>query len=589
MREYTFKHIQLASSMPVSLSRSCLPSASERLGMCLCDSTSSPAISDVVPLLLRERLKSAKMPVIRQENLSRAYKACLSCRKRKVRCDLGASNKPPCQRCWRESRECTVPEERSWKRQREMPRGGPSNNTAYDASSAGHDRGPHFHATPTAVTSQAQQDNALESGARPTSAPVRASNAGLEDTIVNTTVTNGNDALGLLFRDIRSGQTTTASDLADGVGAASTSVEEPIQARSHRPSFATPGESQPTRVSDEVKNAWSSSKLGQMGWLRAYEASSLFSDFLNTMAPLTPIISNLHQHELSNHVHLISNEPLLCAVVLMISSRYNPIPGPPSLSRAFHIHSCLWRYCQKMVTALIFGQSRLALGSDTSYGTILALLLLCEWHPRAFHFSPDADGLGGFAMPAAGGDSELEEQTVHERWLTQVHEAVQCSDRMSTMLVGCSLTLSHELHVFDDADESLEDIAFPSTSPQRAHVRDLVYLYTHLLADKPSFNSLLPEKISQLLAENKHTGSMTDKTHSITQAWLELCDLWRSFQDMAPTMQSTTSGIVRARKCLSLADHFTSLLTQWSHRHISSSGTCVPDTLKYRMLTKLQT
>jgi hypothetical protein len=52
-------------------------------------------------------------------------------------------------------------------------------------------------------------------------------------------------------------------------------VEEPMAAQSHRPSFATPGELHPTRVSDEVKKAWSSSKLGQMGWLRAHEVTSL--------------------------------------------------------------------------------------------------------------------------------------------------------------------------------------------------------------------------------------------------------------------------------------------------------------------------
>lgn len=294
--------------------------------------------------------------------------------------------------------------------------------------------------------------------------------------------------------------------------------------------------------------------------------------FLDNLAPLTPVISDQNQRELRDHAHLISKEPLLSAVILMISSRYNEIPGPTSLSHAFNIHSCIWRYCQKMVTALVFGQSRLALGSDTSYGTIMALLLLCEWHPRAFHFSPDADGLGGFAMPALSGDLEEEEQTAHERWLSQVHEAVQCSDRMSTMLVGCSLTLSHELRVFDDADERGDDTVFPVVSPQQAHVRHLVYLYTHLLADKPSFTSLLPEKVSQLLAENRRAGDTTDRTHNITKAWLELSDLWRSFQEMAPTMKSTASGSTRARKYLSLVDHFTSLLTQWSHRHNISSG-----------------
>jgi hypothetical protein len=125
------------------------------------------------------------------------------------------------------------------------------------------------------MVSRAQQNNSLDIEMRSTSAPARASNAGLENTIVNTTVTNGNDALGLLFSDIRSGQTTTAAEPGNGAGPASTSVEEPMAAQSHRPSFATPGELHPMRASDDVKSAWKSSKLGQMGWLRVHEVTSL--------------------------------------------------------------------------------------------------------------------------------------------------------------------------------------------------------------------------------------------------------------------------------------------------------------------------
>jgi hypothetical protein len=297
------------------------------------------------------------------------------------------------------------------------------------------------------------------------------------------------------------------------------------------------------------------------------------------MAPLTPIMSEQHSVELRDHAHIISNEPLLCAVILMISSRYNSIPDSPSLSHAAHIHSCLWRYCQRLVTGLIFGQSRSALGGATSYGVIQALLLLCEWHPRAFHFPPDADGLGGFAMSTPDCTSGREEQTAHERWLGQVYEAVQCSDRLSTMLVGCSLTLSHELHVFDDVDEVRKDTAIPSALPQKTHVRQLMYLYTHLLADKPSFTSLLPDRLCQFLSDTREVGGledhlwgMNDTQHGMTQAWLQLNDLWRSFKEMAPAMKTTAPGSTRTRKCLSLVDHFTSLLTQWSDKHVHRSG-----------------
>jgi hypothetical protein len=124
------------------------------------------------------------------------------------------------------------------------------------------------------AATRVQQDNGLTAETRSTSAPARPSNTGLENTIVTTTVTNGNDALGLLFSDIRSGQPTTEGHPANGIGAASTYVEEPV-AQSHRPSLATPGELRPLQASDEVKNAWRGSKLGQMGWLRAHEVISL--------------------------------------------------------------------------------------------------------------------------------------------------------------------------------------------------------------------------------------------------------------------------------------------------------------------------
>lgn len=215
------------------------------------------------------------MPANRRDTISsRAYKACLSCRKRKIRCNLGASNQAPCQRCQRESRECVVPEERSWKRQHETPRRGPSSNSGLEVPHTGRDGISPSYLTSTAA-SRAEQDNGLEAETRSTSAPARVSDAGLENTIVTTTVTNGNDALGLLFSDIRSGHITTASDAANGVGAASTSVEEPMAAQSHRPSFATPGGLQPMLVNDELKNAWGSSKLGQMGWLRVHQVTSL--------------------------------------------------------------------------------------------------------------------------------------------------------------------------------------------------------------------------------------------------------------------------------------------------------------------------
>lgn len=59
----------------------------------------------------------------------RTYKACISCRQRKSKCDLGTGpdglpTGPPCARCRREQRECVFSEKRAWERRkrRELPR-----------------------------------------------------------------------------------------------------------------------------------------------------------------------------------------------------------------------------------------------------------------------------------------------------------------------------------------------------------------------------------------------------------------------------------------------------------------------------------
>lgn len=53
----------------------------------------------------------------------RTYKACIPCRQRKAKCDLGAGPDglpigPPCARCRREMRQCVFPEKRAWERSR---------------------------------------------------------------------------------------------------------------------------------------------------------------------------------------------------------------------------------------------------------------------------------------------------------------------------------------------------------------------------------------------------------------------------------------------------------------------------------------
>jgi hypothetical protein len=206
------------------------------------------------------------MPAIRTNAITRTYKACLSCRKRKIRCDLGESNQPPCQRCRRESRDCNIPEERSSKSQT------PGNNG--QSSSVA----PASRSTISLQAHPLPQDNRQATAAEPSTAPGRTSGPGLEDTIIRTAVTSGNDALGLLFRDVRSGHATARDVAASEDDTDSSSVNDPAPTHPTGPStWKEPDQHQPPTVqaSDETQKAWNTSKLGQMGWLRANEVVSL--------------------------------------------------------------------------------------------------------------------------------------------------------------------------------------------------------------------------------------------------------------------------------------------------------------------------
>jgi hypothetical protein len=210
------------------------------------------------------------MPAIRANAITRTYKACLSCRKRKIRCDLGESNQPPCQRCRRESRDCNIPEERSWKSQ--TPGGGQSSSIAQGIS--GYDPIRHSPSLLTAPSSAHPPplDSRPDAGVDSTSVPEHTSGADLENTIIRTAVTSGNDALGLLFHDVRSGRTVPRDNLP---GRGETSEDESESGPATRQRRNNHSHVTSVQANDDVKKAWSASKLGHMGWLRAHEVVSL--------------------------------------------------------------------------------------------------------------------------------------------------------------------------------------------------------------------------------------------------------------------------------------------------------------------------
>jgi hypothetical protein len=126
---------------------------------------------------------------------------------------------------------------------------------------------------------------------------------------------------------------------------------------------------------------------------------------------------------------------------------------------------------------VMLGQVKPSKAQTRTIGTIEALLLLSEWHPRALHFPTASDGWDCELMVGANNHTTeglkiLEGDTTSNRWLEDVIEPAKRSDRMSWMLMGCALSLAQELGLFEDNSNIDKDqLSYPSFSTEYLVVR----------------------------------------------------------------------------------------------------------------------
>ncbi len=109
------------------------------------------------------------------------------------------------------------------------------------------------------------------------------------------------------------------------------------------------------------------------------------------MCPLTAVFTPYYADH-ANHRRLLSQDPFLCTVILMLSARYHILPGPCAWGRTLAIHNRLWHHCENLLLRLILGQYKDKECNLRSLGTLEGLLLLTEWHSRSLHHAPDMEG-----------------------------------------------------------------------------------------------------------------------------------------------------------------------------------------------------
>ncbi|GMG00931.1 unnamed protein product [Aspergillus oryzae var. brunneus] len=280
----------------------------------------------------------------------------------------------------------------------------------------------------------------------------------------------------------------------------------------------------------------------------------------------------------NNHRWLVSHDPVLCCTILMISSRYHLLPGAGGGSRNFFIHHRLWQHCQQLVMRLMFGQEKSSQSKVRNIGTIEALMLMSEWHPRSLHFPPESDGWDFDLTSVPPEPQELEDSSSTNRWLEDMIEPARRSDQMSWMLLGSALSLAHELGIFELDEKKLGYasgyegfISGEQIKLRRQRVQRLLYVYINQLAWRIGCVSLMPQSLNHAILGRRATKELNqtgDEWLIFMDSWMDLTKLAKSVTDMFFPTVSFARQQLHSGRYIELLDHFRPILDKWKEEHL---------------------
>ncbi|KAF5539403.1 ARO80-positive transcription regulator of ARO9 ARO10 [Fusarium mexicanum] len=535
----------------------------------------------------------------RVRDFRRGYHACELCRKKKIRCIVdqpGAS----CLRCQREVKECVFSDERSHRKRnknanrRASSEQGSEHGTAMASTSpaqANLSQDPFTH-DPSQVFDDSNDlplpDISLSvSDGLAHELPQRQQQAVMDETspsisstgpageITTTLVSNGNDALRLLYQPaIKQANKEGTSPSNQGPttrhtlhrGAETSSPGTTASVMTSRPNHIFPVSLSPLTV-------WRAFRFVRMGWFTAEEAVNYIDLFQKNLAPLSPVSRGFDLSH-GRHYKLITQEPLLCCVILMISSRYHVLSGHGGLARSTIVHHRLWEHCQHLVMRIIFGQEKRSKAKTRTRGSIEALLLIIEWHPQAIHLPPASDGwdsstlLTDFDPRDNQFDNQADTADENEaQWLRDVILPAKTSDRMSWMLLGCVQSLALELGLCDDGervDVSAKPLGFKA---EQTRLRDLLYIFLEQQSSRLGCPSMMPTSVSRFMSESSRRDLQCDS--AIVTAWLDLTNLTRTIIDVLCPSAAGIREILSSCRYVNIIKHFQKQLAGWKTTYLS--------------------
>ncbi|CDO91739.1 unnamed protein product [Kluyveromyces dobzhanskii CBS 2104] len=402
-----------------------------------------------------------------KQTFKRGYKACLNCKMRKVKCDLGPYDNPhgpPCVRCKREGRECIFT-----KTKRGGFRVAKQSLVTLKEESAGKSMADVITSVIQGQSLKKELDTNLdrlrsraEDDITITADPPTLQNAfyflaKAAGSVAKEDLRDQVDAASKYDEVESSGSaprqpSTSAYSVAQGPASVEALLNSKIRNGSDAVAFMEPEGNIPgtipliEKLSSVRPNP--SMKLSDVDFIGPYqllteaEARKRIDAFFLTMHPFSPYIPLQLQdpNELAKY-------PLLLCTILTVSARYHTLHdlGLSDIENTAHIelHDRLWIYCQRLVSQTVWAEA-----STRSIGTILAFFMFTEWNPRAIHWRwSDYANYPDISDVPKPPPSQTSESKGGESLAGLA--AMRRSDRMSWMLTGNAVRLAQDLNVIE--------------------------------------------------------------------------------------------------------------------------------------------
>ncbi len=308
------------------------------------------------------------------------------------------------------------------------------------------------------------------------------------------------------------------------------------------------------------------------------------------MSPLSPVLTDFYSNH-DNHIHLIKDEPMLCCTILMISSRYHILPVVGGTAKGYFLHNRLWKHCEHLILRIMLGQEKGHHARARSVGSIEALLLISEWQPRSLHFPPESHGWDADLLMRSSGGEEMEENDITPeeeevepsvQWLEEVVEPTRRSDRMSWMLLGCAVSLAHELGIYESDTYSrvlsVSQDREKRTLDRKYRLQKLLYVFHTQLALRLGYTSLMPSSLHHVIPKEVHPKGLAVSEgvqwSLFMDALMDLTKLSISIKDVFFSSPSSTRALLLSGRYSNLLDNYRSLLTRWHEEHLGSNCKC---------------